>query len=576
MKKIILLIGFLIVVGLTIGCSQQQNNIGQAVPNSSFVINPSSAEVLVGGTQQFTIEGLITTSSTAEISNVCWTVLGWVGAIDANGLFTASASGEGSVVATIGGISGEARVVVTTRTISGRVLDGYNDNAPISGAVVIAGDKSALSGSDGNFIIRDVSPEVSIIHACKDNYSNTTLVAKNKCNEATLLEYLVPNYQNEQRKNVLLKGHLLNYKGDSLESPESFKMMTGLCFDFTENITYDAAGGFYISVDSCNLNIIGNERGGFLCVMHRLNDGSYKSATKEFSYNFNQDVIDLGDITVDKDIFIVSGDINLPSLNNIYLNYLAFGKLMKGFYLTIAPSISSDNNKNIAGDGYFGEVHGSKYTLRLPQDLIGKNYFVCSSATASNSSSYDGFDYQSFYKNRLINELEKTSDMNYKFDVSFINGPTLEAPRKNEFYPVLTPKIEWDAANSNANYFVGVEGYITTPTSSWSMIIWSGITDKTEISYPFFEGAGSNGNLTSGEGYALFLYSFVNEGKDISKFKLEDLLVSSDSTYRFFEKFYVNGSDISSLNANEKNNGENKRTNCIWDVLSKNRGRQRL
>jgi len=80
-------------------------------------ISPATATVQAGGTQQFNAgvqNGLgLTVSDATVLQNLSWSVSGGVGTIGSTGLFTATTSGEGLVVATLGTASGSAAVTVT-------------------------------------------------------------------------------------------------------------------------------------------------------------------------------------------------------------------------------------------------------------------------------------------------------------------------------------------------------------------------------------------------------------------------------------------------------------------------------
>lgn len=79
----------------------------------SVTVSPASAGVSVGGTQQFTAN---VTGSTAGVT---WTATGAVGTVDSNGLFTASAAGQGVVKATSVQDSTKSASATVTVTKSG-------------------------------------------------------------------------------------------------------------------------------------------------------------------------------------------------------------------------------------------------------------------------------------------------------------------------------------------------------------------------------------------------------------------------------------------------------------------------
>lgn len=84
--------------------------LGLGVP-TRITIAPSGASVDPGGQQQFT--ALIYAGSTQLNIEPSWIVQGGIGTIDSSGLFTGSAQGAGSVIASVGDVTSTASVSVT-------------------------------------------------------------------------------------------------------------------------------------------------------------------------------------------------------------------------------------------------------------------------------------------------------------------------------------------------------------------------------------------------------------------------------------------------------------------------------
>lgn len=84
-------------------------------PLTRIQVSPASTYLAVGASQQFTAIGFDNSNNQIPIYPV-WEVIGNVGTIDQNGLFTASPTQKGSaeIVAKVGLISGSARVNVTS------------------------------------------------------------------------------------------------------------------------------------------------------------------------------------------------------------------------------------------------------------------------------------------------------------------------------------------------------------------------------------------------------------------------------------------------------------------------------
>ncbi|MCE5250198.1 Ig-like domain-containing protein [bacterium] len=90
----------------------------------SIVIAPTSANLLTGGTRQFTATGYDTKGNIMAVP-ITWSVTGGIGTVSATGLFTATTAGNGTVVASSGGISANVPVTVA-------------DLPPVLGSIVIA------------------------------------------------------------------------------------------------------------------------------------------------------------------------------------------------------------------------------------------------------------------------------------------------------------------------------------------------------------------------------------------------------------------------------------------------------
>jgi hypothetical protein len=81
---------------------------------TSLEISPDTALVPIGRTRQFTVSGADAYGNPVTPTDVTWEVLGGIGTIDSNGLFTATTEGVGQIQATADGvtdITGDIRVV---------------------------------------------------------------------------------------------------------------------------------------------------------------------------------------------------------------------------------------------------------------------------------------------------------------------------------------------------------------------------------------------------------------------------------------------------------------------------------
>lgn len=142
-KLSFLSLGFMILmIGMLMsgGCGQGQKAADEN-SNLTLLVSPEAVILMTGSTQQFAYS--IMTASLMSTADVVWTVVGGVGTIDATGLFTAVAEGEGTIEARVGSAIGRARVTVSG---GGRSYfpskDGYSwkwDSPSISYLVTVEG-----------------------------------------------------------------------------------------------------------------------------------------------------------------------------------------------------------------------------------------------------------------------------------------------------------------------------------------------------------------------------------------------------------------------------------------------------
>ena len=86
-----------------------------AAPVNSLIVNPQTATLAQNATQQFTVTAQDADGNTiSPTPAVTWAVNGEIGTISADGLFTATTEGTGSVTATVGTVSGTSGDVVVT------------------------------------------------------------------------------------------------------------------------------------------------------------------------------------------------------------------------------------------------------------------------------------------------------------------------------------------------------------------------------------------------------------------------------------------------------------------------------
>lgn len=98
----------------------------------SITVNPSSATVAVGNTQNFSASGNDSSGNPVSFTPT-WSVVSNIGTVNSSGIFSATTAGTGKVRATSGEVYGEASVTVTSQATSFRfVVLGDSRNADLS------------------------------------------------------------------------------------------------------------------------------------------------------------------------------------------------------------------------------------------------------------------------------------------------------------------------------------------------------------------------------------------------------------------------------------------------------------
>jgi hypothetical protein len=137
--------GLIILVGIVIvaswGCGQNAASTVNA-RYDGLLITPEAVSVMVGETASFRINGVLARGvAGAATAPVTWEVLGGIGTIDSDGLFTATAEGTGTIEARAGALVGTAVVTVTPEDLG----ESYYPHAN--------GYSWVMAGSDGSLNI---------------------------------------------------------------------------------------------------------------------------------------------------------------------------------------------------------------------------------------------------------------------------------------------------------------------------------------------------------------------------------------------------------------------------------------
>ncbi|MBM3211399.1 hypothetical protein FJZ33_04200, partial [Candidatus Poribacteria bacterium] len=116
----------------SLGDIQSQSNIN-VTPGKleKIIIQPSYKEVPAGSTAIFTATGYDAFSNIIPPGPI-WSVRGGIGTVDGNGTFRGGKVGDGQIIATVGDISGTAKVKVTTGPLVSVTVSPYTAYLPVS------------------------------------------------------------------------------------------------------------------------------------------------------------------------------------------------------------------------------------------------------------------------------------------------------------------------------------------------------------------------------------------------------------------------------------------------------------
>jgi len=557
MLKRFLFIFLMFVVVFVVGCGQNLENI---VENSTELkISPESAELYVGQTQQFTISGMVLKSDTSY--SATWEVTGGIGTIDATGLFTATETGEGTILVAIDGIRGTAEVVVSDeggKTITGYVKDIFSNDLPVSSAVVMSGAKTIKTDINGHYELLGVSKDTESISATAANLISTTIgTDKGSVNIPLGIPSINSSYDYSQSKQVKISGRFVNKYGEPIDAythySSSYPYSISETSDYLGTIFYSNGNSYlYMASDGSFSNTISLSQGKqntnlFLSILYKKQEMTYEgysistketfnSFFKEIPYN-DEDSIDLGEMIVSEEVSLIHGKISYPQDND---------------YINVCFGLKFDNDVRVSTSNYyyryspFANVSDDSYSLYVPYKIKGFNWFIYAGSTLYSTNNENASKSCNSY-------IEKLAIINGEAscDITLPSYLKIQYPGYSEAGVSNTPKIEWESLGNEYVYMPVV--YSTHYTK------WFGITDKNYISFPFFPigSGGESANLVDGN-YYLALLAFKNNNFDITNFNQEDIRKYSDYSQIGGIPFTVGSTDssISSLSSSDKSSAD--------------------
>ncbi|MGB9613142.1 MAG: Ig-like domain-containing protein [Candidatus Margulisiibacteriota bacterium] len=459
-----------------------------------MVVSPDTATLSTGNTQQFRVSGLVRSSSIAT-QEVSWAIVGGVGTIDATGLFTATAEGTGTVEARVGSLTGRARVTVTGqgqqvsrgRTISGKVKNILSTNEVISSAVILAGGKTAISGSDGTYQLAGVSSTVDAISAAVPGFVSTTIQSTSESINIPMGYPVQSSSYSYPSESTLVKGKLVDGSGNPISSTSLRIILWDPSYTISSGGYTGSDGSFSLSV-SIPKNIASLT--GYIMVVKDIS-GTYKGVINKITL-IRGVTLEVGDIVVDGEVATLTGTVTPSSGFSLYS-------------VTCGIQITPANRLDLSTAYSWSGISGNQYTIRVPVTPAGEKYYICARGVKGNDS----------VSKYLTDLVVGAGTQTYNLDLP--QGIVLTYPASEQSGISTTPKFEWLSLGSSYGYLVVVGNNFG--------VKWWGFTKGTSLTYPSFPvgSAGENTNLQNGQMYYVWVAGYENPNLDINDLKAEDI-----------------------------------------------------
>lgn len=503
---------------MIVGCGQNQMGTSD-MQVEAILVTPEACSVSVGATQQFGVSGLSVKSASTNPTNISWQVLGGIGTIDAQGLFTATTEGQGTIEARIDTLIGRSTVTVTGgKTVSGTIKSCYLDYnrleyiyEDIASPAVVAGSVIGRGKNDGSYLLSGLSSADNSISAAAINCLPATVCSSDEIVNV----YLNSVFEQQQVSDATeVKGRLLDSNGNPITS------VTSLSFQAQ---TQNSSGGIYsLGADgafSVQMSVPKVKSTGecFLSAVYEESPGVYKSFIKEITLTRGI-TYDVGAVTIDEPAVTITGNTAAPG----------------GFS---GPTVCCGlENGLFSNYCYIAYAYGSNpYTLHVPPTPTGQKYFLGASASGNNAMA-----------EKYYHDLQFTAGGNYTYDFTISSALNITAPAPDQALGSVTPRFAWDSLGNDFIYIVMVNDY--------HGVIWTGYTKNNYIDYPFFPaGSGIEGcNFRNGNEYYLNMVAVKIPGLNIADMKPDDLSKYDEYYYCYSNHAFtinVPGAGSSSLSA---------------------------
>jgi len=497
-------------LGFVVGCGQGvQNVVEEGETVQGLVISPEAVTLMVGETQRFRISGLVKGLSTT-LEAISWLVTGGIGTIDAEGLFTATATGEGTVEARVDSLVGRAKVRVVAagpvKTISGKVTDMISGK-PIAGVVVYAGGKTAVTDSNGDYSFVGVPASVESVTVKASGYTPVTIFSqKGKLDIETSLDPRWPEVGYYVGSNTYISGEVRDVNGSPLDV--KVKLMHRYYYASALSNSGKYTMSTFIDPEKIPMEAYLSAASSTIAGIKKIEITSTGS-------------VDAGILTLEAGMATISGRVVAP-----------FSSEWGGVGWGIKDSAGRYYCYPYEYSGW-----GDNYSLNVPPTPQLIIYFIRAYKYTDNG-----------HVVKYVEDIQVASSETKTVDVTVPGLITLESPADRTASVGVNPVLRWTPPDSKFNLYLV---YLFEGGAS-SVIKWVGVTDKASLTYPTFAtGSGFEDlNLVPGREYFWKVFGYYIPGFSLSSssVKLFSLLKNSAPGIRSFGSGSVSAFSVGEIN----------------------------
>jgi len=407
---------------------------------------------------------------------------------------------------------------IQTKIVAGKVNNILSPGAPISSAIVLAGQKSALSENDGSYQLSGISSEVRTISSAANGFAAVTIPLSGEVINIPMGITSASSYSPVTGTSII-RGRLIDSSGNPISGGiygSNDKAKIDIVF---ENSGYSSIPYWNDGTFSVGIEYRGNidAQNGYIIVIYEESTGTYKAAIKEITAHKGI-TLEVGDILLNEPAVAITGAITPQN-----------GFNTTGVSCMIVSPAAEEIRVTYVYNGH--GISGNSYVMYVPATPAGTKYNML--AWFGNGSDLS-LKYQK--------DLFLSSGQDYVVNLAMPTTISPTVPTANQAGIEAAPIIKWTSMGEENKYWIFV--------GKGSEIIWHGITDGISIEYPKFpaDSVGGTTNLQSGQEYYLRIIGF-NPNINMCDIKYEELMNYTDYYQTGSIPFVVGSASSVSINS---------------------------